>query len=116
MSPSENHHRKERVEVSPHYFVFKNRKYSDSGSSRSEWREHGRLVHRAVKIIAGFDSDRAHFANGRASPAHADEKVLHAMSSLIASTLPSQQLPVTVVDGSLVIEISGSSGRHFEPS
>lgn len=39
-----------------------------------------------------------------ASPVHADEKVLRAMSSLIASAPPSQQLPVTVVDGSLVIE------------
>lgn len=43
-------------------------------------------------------------AMAMACPAHADEKVLRAMSSLIASAPPSQQLPVTVVDGSLVIE------------
>ena len=50
---------------SPHYFAFENRKYPDCRSSRSDWREHGRLVHRALKIIAGFDSDHAHFANGK---------------------------------------------------
>lgn len=113
---SDTGRRNDHDEHSPHYFVIENRKYPEARSSRREWREPGRLVQMALKVIAGYDSDHAHFADRRASPAHADEKVLHAMSSLIASTLPSQQLPVTVVDGSLVIEISGSSGRHFEPS
>jgi hypothetical protein len=65
MSPSETGRRRERAEVSPHYFMFQNRSYPDSKASRSDWREHGRLVHRALKIIAGFDSDHAHFANGK---------------------------------------------------
>lgn len=65
MSLSEIGRRKERAEVSPHYSVFQNRKYPNSSSSRSEWREHGRLVHRALKIIAGYDSDHALFANGK---------------------------------------------------
>jgi len=65
MHPSNDARRNDRAEVSPHYFTFKNRKYPVERSSRSDWREHGRLVHRALKIIAGFDSDHAHFANGR---------------------------------------------------
>lgn len=65
MYRSENVRRNERAEVSPHYFAFENRKYPDARSSRSDWREHGRLVHRALKIIAGYDSDHAHFANGK---------------------------------------------------
>lgn len=65
MYPSKDVRQNDRVEVSPHYFVFQNRKYPDARSSRSDWREHGRLVHRALKIIADFDSDHAHFANGK---------------------------------------------------
>jgi hypothetical protein len=65
MHHSENGRRKEHAGHSPHYFIFENRKYPDSRSSRSEWHEHGRLVHKALKIIAGFDADHAHFANGK---------------------------------------------------
>lgn len=65
MSLSENGRRKEEAVHSPRYFAFENRKYPDARSSRSDWREHGRLVHRALKIIAGYDSDHAHFANGK---------------------------------------------------
>lgn len=65
MSRTESGRQNELAEVSPHYSVFKNRKYPDSTSSRSDWREHGRLVHAALKIIAAFDSDHAHFANSK---------------------------------------------------
>lgn len=65
MSPSDNSQRKHSAGLSPHYSIFENRKYPDARSSRSDWREHGRLVHRALRIIAGFDADHAYFANGK---------------------------------------------------
>lgn len=65
MYHSESRPRNDHAGHSPHYSVFQNRKYPDERSSRSDWREHGRLVHRALKIIAGYDSDHAHFANGK---------------------------------------------------
>ena len=65
MPPSETGRRKEQDGYSPHYFAFENRSYPNARSSRSDWREHGRLVHRALKIIAGYDSDHAHYANGK---------------------------------------------------
>lgn len=64
MHRSENGRRKERAEVSPHYSIFENRKYPDARSSRSDWREHARLIYQALQRIASFDTDRAHFANG----------------------------------------------------
>lgn len=116
MYRSESRLRNDQAGHSPHYFIFENRKYPDARSSRSDRCEHGRLVHLALKFIAGYDSDHAHFANGKASLTYADKKVLRTLSFLIASTLPSQKLPVTVVDGSLVAKISVSSSHHFEPS
>lgn len=55
----------------------------------------------ARSVLGAFAAFVASIAN---YPAEADEQVLRAMASLIASAPPSQPLPGTIINGSLVIE------------
>lgn len=55
-------------------------------------------------VRSAFGSLAAILVVGMAGHANADEKVLRAMSSLISAAPPSQPLPGTIVNGSLVVE------------